>query len=181
MINQNLYDSKYFLYSEGAQQFFRNEIHSRFYRAANIVNLENRSSITILDVGCGRGDFIKVLASQYSQINIIGIDYSDAAVDIAKENLSKYLNVNILKSDSANLPFKNNSIDYVFCLDIVEHLYPDHLDKTIKSVFRILKPGGGIIIHTFPTKYINNVAHLILRFLNKKRSACQYPILFFNA
>ena len=173
MINQNLYDYKYFLHSEGAQQFFRNEINSRFYQTANTVNLENRNSITILDVGCGRGDFIKVLAPKYSQINIIGIDYSDAAVNIAKENLSKYLNVNILRSDSADLPFKNNSIDYIFCLDVVEHLYPEHLDKTIKSVFRVLKPDGKLIIHTFPTKYINNIAHLILRSLNKKDSAGQ--------
>jgi len=167
MINPDLYNENYFKHCQGMKYFIQGEIDPIYYKAANKVNLKNRNSISVLDVGCGRGDLMKVLASQFPQINIIGIDYSDAAVRIAKEHLSKYLNINILKSDSADLPFKTNSIDYIFCLDVAEHLYPEHLDKTIKSIFRVLKPGGGLIIHTFPTRYINNIAHLILDFLNK--------------
>jgi len=170
IISQDLYDDEYFTHSGGAQAFFQGEVAPIYYQAASKVNLKDEDDITILDIGCGRGDLIRILAPRFPKAKIIGIDYSDAAINIAKQNLANYSNVSILRSDTASFPLENNSVDYVFCLDVVEHLYPQHLDETIKSVYRVLKTGGTLIIHTFPTRCINNTAHFMLKLFNKDSS-----------
>jgi cyclopropane fatty-acyl-phospholipid synthase-like methyltransferase len=37
-------------------------------------------------------------------------------------------------------------------LDVVEHLTPTELDRTLAQARRILAPGGRLYIHTFPNR-----------------------------
>ncbi len=45
-----------------------------------------------------------------------------------------------VKADILNLPFKNNSFDFILCNHVLEHIENDH--KAMNELFRVLKPGG---------------------------------------
>lgn len=49
-----------------------------------------------------------------------------------------------VKADICNLPFKNNSYDFIFCNHVLEHIPDD--TKAMMEIYRILKPGGTAIL-----------------------------------
>lgn len=111
-------------------------------------------NMKIVDVGCGRGEV--VLHSARKGALVWGIDYAFPAVQIAKIALIGVTTpverqiICLSQSNVRNLPFASKSIDLVFMLDVVEHLFPYELDDALKEIFRILRPGGRIVIHTMP-------------------------------
>ncbi len=164
-VSATLYNQEYYEHSGGAKCFFSGSIHPIYQKSFYVSCLEKKENLTILDLGCGRGDLSKVLLSELVNPFIIATDYSSDALKIVKDSYGE--NVRPVKSESVSLPFKSGTIDCVFFLDIVEHLYPEYLDATIKEICRIMKPGGRLVIHTFPTRLMNDVAHFILRLFKK--------------
>lgn len=127
----------------------------------------------VIDIGCGRGEVLYHVALRGGQV--WGIDYAYEAVTIAQETLEKVLpenlhrRVRIYQGDATNLSFASNTIDYVFLLDVVEHLYPEPLDQTFREIFRVLKPGGEVIVHTMPNLWYYHYGYPIYRLLQSLR------------
>lgn len=42
------------------------------------------------------------------------------------------------------LPFRNSSVESIYSTHMIEHLFPDELERLFLECFRVLKPGGGI-------------------------------------
>ncbi len=95
----------------------------------------------ILDIGCGMGRFAEV-ASRWGA-NVVGIDLSLAA-DVAARNLSARDNVWICQASVLNLPFVEQSFDYIYSIGVLHHT-PD-CERSFKLLPRLLKPGGSIAI-----------------------------------
>lgn len=98
----------------------------------------------ILDMGCGKGGFIQV-ALEYGYSNILGVDVSDEDVSFAHEmgihqvkqgEIVEYLNLT-----------ESETFDVVLYLDVIEHFIRPEILTILKESYRILKPGGVIIIH----------------------------------
>jgi len=53
--------------------------------------------------------------------------------------------------DAINLPFPDSDFDYVVSISVIEHIAEDGDSKVIREMWRLLKPGGELII-TFPVK-----------------------------
>lgn len=128
-----------------------------------------QSNSTILDIGCGRGEILRICAA--NNIRAYGIDYSSDAVEIATNYISKHSTaknlVTIRNMDCTKLDFPDNFFTHVFMLDIVEHLYPKDLEKTLYEVKRVLKNGGKLIIHTNPNRLYNDYGFkYYTRFIN---------------
>lgn len=167
-LNSNLYDKNYFYHCGGNLAFRRGKIEHSYFEAILKSGIKKGKPLVILDVGCGRGDLIKaMLIVGFGSSRFIGVDYSDAAVRIARNIEKENKNVKIIKCNVSFLPFKDKMFDFVFLLDVIEHLYPDHLDKVMKEIHRVMKVKGKLIIHTFPNKYMNNLAHFILQMQGK--------------
>ncbi len=97
----------------------------------------------VCDIGCGNGNFSGFLKEKYN-CKLIGIDGSKYALDKAK--IFNYDQL-ILSGDfsSEKLQIKKNSVDFVICKDVLEHLInPRNL---VKEIFKILKPGGILLSH----------------------------------
>jgi len=93
----------------------------------------------LLEIGCGRGDFLEAFAQQGLQCS--GVDLSEYSVRSARGK-------DIKKCDVATetLPYDDATFDYVYHKSLIEHLYsPENLTK---ETFRVLKPGGRVIILT---------------------------------
>ena len=68
----------------------------------------------VLDVGCGIGKHIKLLANTAKEIS--GVDFDKNVVEEAKKNLSIFKNVKIFFENAKKLHFKNNIFDFVICM-----------------------------------------------------------------
>ena len=90
----------------------------------------------ILDVGCGTGGNLEMLA-KFGAAE--GVDVSDEALEFCK---SKGLTVH--KGVAESLPFADESFDVVTALDVVEHLDDDVAG--LKEMNRVLKKDGKTLI-----------------------------------
>ena len=90
----------------------------------------------ILDVGCGTGANLEMLA-QFGESE--GVDVSDDALEFCR---AKGLKVH--KGLAEELPFPEESFDVVTALDVVEHLDDDVAG--LKEMHRVLKTGGKTLI-----------------------------------
>jgi arsenite methyltransferase len=94
----------------------------------------------ILDLGCGKGATIKYLHDNY-KIKAKGLDISKNLAEEAKR-LNK--DAEIVISSGDKIPFENESFKGVFA-ECTLSLMND-LEKTIKEVYRVIKPGGWFVI-----------------------------------
>jgi predicted SAM-dependent methyltransferase len=99
------------------------------------------------------------------------VDYAGAAVKIAKELVegNALPNAHILRSSSEELEFKTGSFDLVFLNDVVEHLYPEPLEKTMGEIQRVLKPNGQLVIHTMPNAFLSKPLYNLIRVIGLSR------------
>lgn len=107
--------------------------------------LENiPANLTMLDVGCGFGRCIKILAPKAKKI--VGIDYNASIIQRARQELNDLKNVALFVENAKQMPFENNSFDAVICMlntfgDFAEFKIP-----ILKEMKRVCKPKGKIII-----------------------------------
>lgn len=103
----------------------------------------NKNSI-VLDVGCGSGRWTKYLTDKVDFIE--AIDPSDAVFGAAKL-LRDVQNVRISRASAENIPFPNNSFDFVFSLGVLHHI-PD-TKLAMKHCINKLKPGGYFLVYLY--------------------------------
>jgi 2-polyprenyl-3-methyl-5-hydroxy-6-metoxy-1,4-benzoquinol methylase len=100
---------------------------------------ENTSGKSILDVGCGKGDFVH--AGVKEGWNVEGIELSQEAVDIAQKFL-----LPVTKLDFFSSEIRPASYDVVTMFEVLEHL-PDPVNYIVRAA-EIVKPGGLIYLTT---------------------------------
>jgi len=98
--------------------------------------------ISILDLGCGDGRFLEKIRNLNENNILYGLDISEKMLDIARNKNIE--GCNFILGDSTHLPYKNKSIDMIFCLNSFHHYSNPSL--AIKEMKRVLKPGGKVVI-----------------------------------
>jgi len=141
------------------------ELPPRLSIPLNLANLQ--PNLNVLDIGCGRGELLIHVLLKGSKV--YGVDYAVSSMRIAKDTLNNSLknpeseSVHLQQSDARYLPFASETMDIIFMLDVVEHLYPAELKQAFTEVARVLKPGGKLIIHTMPNLWYYNLGYPLFR------------------
>ena len=107
------------------------------------VNIED----TILDIGCGGGRDVKVLAEIVINGKIYGIDISEESVKVAKHTNKEFIEigrVKILKASVSSLPFEKHTFDLITGIETYS-FWPD-FSNDLKEIYRALKPGGTLAL-----------------------------------
>jgi len=124
------------------------------------------SQDVILDVGCGIGRIEKSLAKYCTEIH--GVDVSKRMVKLARKRLKGFNNVYIHKNNGRDLSlFPANKFDFVFSIDVLQHLEKEDAVFYLYEIHRVLKPNGKLYFNvpnffdernfrTFMDKYVKN-------------------------
>jgi len=97
-------------------------------------------TLKVIDIGCGTGMNSQVIRS-YGH-SVIGIDISESAINKYVAKGFEGYTMDIEKSIS----FSPNSFDLAFCSEVIEHCTNPLF--VLKDIFRILKPGGKLVLST---------------------------------
>ena len=104
-----------------------------------------RAGLNVLDVGCGTGDFLRLLAPLVSPGKAVGLDLSETmiaeAVQRSTENAG---NLSFRVGSALELPFQAETFDRVLATQVLLHL-PDPW-KALAEMKRVLAPSGLICI-----------------------------------
>ena len=139
--------------------------HKRFY-AETEWSPEWMAGKWILDAGCGAGRFLDVVAQ--TEAEVVGIDLS-SAIEAARDNLKGNPRVHFVQASIYEMPFRDGAFDGVYCIGVIQHT-PDPL-KTVRSLPRVLKPGGPIAVSMYEkARYTLFHSKYLIRPLTKKLS-----------
>lgn len=124
----------------------------------------------VLDVGCGRGEIVFQSAARGARAT--GIDFSEAAIEIANETRSKHSSdiqdrVTFIKGNAESLPFEDRSFTKAFLLDVVEHLEKHELLRVLREAARVLRDDGTLIVHTTENRWNNTYGYWLLRAVSR--------------
>ena len=112
------------------------------------------SNDTVLDLGCGDGNHLRMLASDID--SGIGIDVSPAMVQSARRAARALPNADHLSfqvDDARTLAtISRNSVDCVICVGALEHMMDP--GSVLHSVHRVLRPGGRFVALTLNGGYV---------------------------
>ena len=95
----------------------------------------------LLDLGCGKGEFLKYLNS-YPNLTTIGLDISEKKLD-----LTKTLTFFVVRGDFFLLPFKDSSFSTVTCINTLYNFASlNELLPVFREMVRIIPSGGRIVL-----------------------------------
>lgn len=115
----------------------------RFYKSTEW-SPDDLKGKTVLEVGCGAGRFTEILLS--AGAIVVALDYSNA-VDACWKNHCLHPNLNVVQGDIYNLPFQEETFDFVFCFGVLQHT-PD-VKKAFMSLPPQLKKGGHLAVDVY--------------------------------
>lgn len=132
------------------------------WRKKAIKLLKKDNPELILDIATGTGDFaIEALALKPEKV--IGVDISEGMLEMGRKKLKKKGlddKIELRLGDSEGLQFEDNKFDAIIVSFGVRNF--ENLEKGLKDMHRVLKPGGKVVIlefsrpKSFPFKQIYN-------------------------
>lgn len=144
--NSDFYDLEYFLSLE--YRYFSGSHITRVKKILKCLKRLNLKGKQVLDVGCG-GGFLTYKISQLGA-NVTGCDYSQYAIKFAKE---RYPKLKIIRHSAYEIDSLTiNNPDFITVFDVIEHM--SRPEVFLEKSFKILKPGGKLIISTDNESYL---------------------------
>jgi ubiquinone/menaquinone biosynthesis C-methylase UbiE len=149
--------------TEGYEEFLAGGLSQ--VKARQLALLELRPELDLLEVGFGRGEFLRHCAALCRSVS--GIDYSPAALEIAQRTLTGLANASAQIGDCRALPFAAATFDRVYSGDVIEHVSRRDGERMLAEAWRVLRPGGLLFIHTSPNAVFMNWTYPAARWLLK--------------
>lgn len=106
--------------------------------------LSELSGKLVFDAGCGTGRYSEVALKNGA--TVIGADLS-YSIDVAFNNMRKYPNAHFIQADLMNLPFYENTFDFILSFGVLHHT-PD-AKKVFQSIAKLLKTSGKMSIFVY--------------------------------
>ena len=124
----------------------------------------------ILDLGCGAGE--NSVYFTLKGANCIATDYSDGMLHVVDELAARYnVKVKTQVVDAMNIPYPDNTFDYVYIANTLHHV---DFDKCTNEIYRVLKPGGKMLSWN-PSKH-NPIINIYRRMATKVRTEDESPL-----
>jgi SAM-dependent methyltransferase len=117
----------------------------------------------VLDVGCGRGEFLDLLNA--AGVPARGIDLNHEMAEMCRAR-----GLDVTEADAVGFlsALEDGSLGGIFSAQVVEHLQPGYLLRFLELAIHKLRPGGRIVLETlnpacwvaFFESYIRDITHV---------------------
>jgi demethylmenaquinone methyltransferase/2-methoxy-6-polyprenyl-1,4-benzoquinol methylase len=156
------------------------------WRKKAIKQLAEIKPQTVLDVATGTADVALLTHKMLHPKKIVGIDISEGMLEFGRKKIAKAgleSSIELFTGDSEKINFPDSSFDAVTVAFGVRNF--EHLDKGLKDMYRVLKPGGKVVILEFSKPkqtafkgiyklYMNIIAPGFGKMFAKNKDAYQY-------
>ncbi|MBX3036814.1 MAG: methyltransferase domain-containing protein [Anaerolineales bacterium] len=120
----------------------------------------------VLDMGCGSGRYSIALAKVGAK-SVSGVDWQKRAFEAARLWCEKNnLPVNFREGDVLNLPFENESFDFVFSNGVIHHTHS--IQKGLQEIWRVLRSGKRSFLYIYAANGIFWKTRNVLREVFKR-------------
>jgi demethylmenaquinone methyltransferase/2-methoxy-6-polyprenyl-1,4-benzoquinol methylase/phosphoethanolamine N-methyltransferase len=125
---------------------------------------------SVLDVGCGTGEVTLPAKRRAKHGRVYGIDPAPEMIAVARKKAAhKGLEVDFRVAVIEALPFPDSSIDVVTSSLMMHHLPDDLKVRGLAEIYRVLKPGGRLLIADFMRPTGPALNHLFIAFARHQR------------
>lgn len=145
--SQNLFANFIYRQFEDEMRGSRQEIKNRltFYDGCvEHVRAQNGSDLFAVDLGCGRGEWLEHLKESFG-LYVLGVDMDETMLDVSRKCGLNVVSANLLHYLRRAA---SSSIDILTMFQVVEHLPMGVLCETLEEAYRVVRPGGVVIIET---------------------------------
>ncbi len=153
-------------------------------KAINI--FKNDAPQQLLDVATGTADMAILAAKLLKPQKITGIDISEKMLETGRQKIIKEgleSKIELLSGDSETINFRDNSFDGVMVAFGVRNF--EHLEKGLREILRVMKPGAQIvvlefskpkigIVRSFYNFYMGVLAPQMAKWFHQNKKAYQY-------
>jgi len=127
------------------------EYFNTHFRGLSYVDMKRQEKLAsrfrggiYVDIGCWDSPMPVLIADKFQKSKIYALDYAFDVIDELSREFPKVRYTYI--SDCCNLPFVDNSVDYIVAGELIEHL--DNPKLFIREALRVLKVNGTLAIST---------------------------------
>lgn len=117
------------------------DIASRAHAVAEAARVAGPAPSMIVEIGCSSGFLLRELMTRLPGHFFLGADYTYGTLETLGNNLPA---VPLVQFDLTQCPLPDAFADVVVLLNVLEHIDDDEV--AIKEIFRIVRPGGSVII-----------------------------------
>jgi len=121
------------------------------HRGERVMELLDSDAERVLDAGCGYGELLEAVKHARPSVrDAVGMDIASSVGEkLAKRGLR-----GVCGDVSEPWPFPDACFDAVICAEVIEHVFDT--DLMVKEAYRVLEPGGCVIVTTPNLAYVAN-------------------------
>ena len=116
-------------------------------------------SFSVLDVGAGSGELLRVTADWARQSNrrltAVGLELNERSAESINEESLRFDEISSVRGDALGLPFADNSFDYVICSLFTHHFVDEQVVKILREMSRVARRRIFVIdLNRHPIAYL---------------------------
>jgi ubiquinone/menaquinone biosynthesis C-methylase UbiE len=143
--------------SEGSAKLYDVQVETLFMGAAGpmrraalraiaeVLKGRDQRRLTLLDVACGTGRFLRQVRLAYPAMTLKGLDLSRAYLEEARQHLGELRPVEWIAATAERMPLPDASIDVATSIFLFHELPPEVRRQVTREIARLLKPGGMFV------------------------------------
>jgi methyltransferase-like protein 6 len=140
-------------YKRNETRFFKDR-HWSTREFTELLNSPSTTKKTLLEIGCGVGNFIFPLIEEKLNFHIFACDFSIKAIDIMQKN--PLYNEEYVKAFQTDITTEDiftkideKSIDIATLIFVLSAIHPGKFMPTLKNIYKLLKPEGIILFRDY--------------------------------
>jgi 2-polyprenyl-3-methyl-5-hydroxy-6-metoxy-1,4-benzoquinol methylase len=152
-----IYGTKNSWFNNAINKLFRESMKIRFEKTMQVIP---EGEVSVIDIGCGPGHYCFSLA-QKGQRDILGIDFSETMIHLAKKHATEFGIGNNIKFEVVNFPemVSEKKFDYSIMMGFIEYFEKPELiikkaiDITNRKIFISFPVAGGLLAFQRKLRY----------------------------
>ena len=134
------------------------DAHSLKATVLREVEAQRLKSFSILDIGAGSGELLRVAATwarqTHRQLRAVGLDMNERMVESIVEESERFDEISSVRGDALRLPFADAEFDHVFCSLFTHHFKNAEVVGILRELRRVSTRGIFVIdLHRHPVAY----------------------------